>query len=219
MSRDRIEVSQGNRERRFFKCYLDFIDCGLLTGEEKLVFLILKRFLDVKSDQGEVFPSLETIAKLTGMTEKTIRKHIKSLQKKGVVSIQRRGLTRSNLYIIKDKADMWKSQTIEELQTAAEETGLDKAIRMVEAAGGVITFPDKEKGLRSDAIPTKVATELSTHSKNHLVNNPTGKKGKSQDEKITFGHTKKNGFHNFDQRDYDYDDLEKKLAGRRGNHE
>lgn len=211
MSNDRIEVRQGNQERRFLKCYLDFIDCDLLIGEEKIIFLILKRFLDVRADQGDVFPSLDTICRLSGMTRNTVRKHIRSLQKKGVVTVKRRGLTKSNLYVINDKKDMWKAQTIEEMQTAAEETGLDKAIRMIEAAGGMVTFPDKEKGPKPNAKPTKAADGLGTLQKNHLVNNPTGKTKKSQE--------RKNAFHNFDQRDYDYDDLEKKLAGRRGDHE
>lgn len=202
MSNDRIEVKQGNQERKFLKCYLDFIDCDLLTGEEKIIFLILKRFLDVRADQGDVFPSLETVCRLSGMTKNTVRKHIKSLQEKGVVTVKRRGLTKSNLYIINDRKDMWKAQTIEELQAAAVETAEEKAIRYLQSKGYTVT---KEKGLDRAGKPATVPTQSSTHS-NPSKNNPTFKLSKCQD--------RKNAFHNFDQRSYDYDDLEKKLTNK-----
>ena len=205
MADNRIEVIQGNQERRFLKCYLDFIDCDLLTGEEKIIFLILKRFLDVRADQGDVFPSLDTICRLSGMTEKTVRKHIKSLQKKGVVIVKRRGLTKSNLYVINDRRDMWKSQTIEELQTAAVETMEEKSIRYLRSIG--YTDFIKEKESDQAGKPATVPTQSDTYSKNP-INNPTGYKKKSQDNKP------KNSFHNFSQRDYDYDELERKLSNR-----
>lgn len=205
MREDKIIVQSANKERCFTKCYHDFMDCTLLTGEEKIIFLILKRFLDVRTDQGDVFPSLETVCRLSGMTEKTVRKHIKSLQKKGVVTVKRRGLTKSNLYVINDRKDMWKAQTIEELQTVAVETTEEKAIRYLREKGYTVT---KEKELASFVKPTTATADTSTHS-NNPMNNPTGYKQKSQENKP------KNSFHNFDQRNYDYDDLERKLTGKK----
>lgn len=211
MRDEKIKVQSESRERHFVRCYHDFIDCDLLTGEEKITFLILKRFLDIRADQGNVYPTLKTIQKMTRWGKNKVLRIMDSLQKKGVVIVKRRGLSRSNIYVINDKRDMWKSQTIEELQAAAEETGLEKAIRLIEAAGGQVSFPDKEKGLITDVKPTKATTDISTHSKNLCMDNPTVKKSKSQD--------RKNAFHNFEQRSYDYDELEKRLTNRGASHE
>ena len=66
MAKEKIIVQLASPERYFTKCYHDFIDCRLLNGEEKIVFLALKRFLDVKKDNGDVFPTIETIQEIPG---------------------------------------------------------------------------------------------------------------------------------------------------------
>lgn len=203
MKDDKIKVQLVGKERHFTRCYHDFLDSGLLTGEEKIVFLLLKRFMDVRTDQGEVFPSIKTIQSLTRWGDKKVLRVIRSLQKKGIVSIQRRGLTKSNLYIIKDRADMWKSETIEELQAAAEETKEEQAIRYLRSIG--YTEFIKENAPKPNARPTTAADGLGANQ-NNLVINSTSNHSKSQD--------RKNKFHNFDQRDYDYDEIEKRLTNR-----
>lgn len=203
MSSEKIEVKTSNHERRFVRCYLDFLDSELLTGEEKIIFLILKRFLDVRIDQGDVYPSLATVCRLSGMSEKTVRKHLKSLQKKGVVTVKRRGLNKTNLYLISDKRDMWKSQTIEELRMTAEETAEEKAVRYLRGLGYTIT---KEKEPDQVVKPTTATAKSGTHSNNHSNYKNTSSQKKSQ--------ATKNAFHNFEQRDYDYDELEKRLTGK-----
>ena len=85
MANEKIIVQLASPERYYTKCYHDFMDCNLLNGEEKIVFLALKRFLDVKSEQGKVFPTIETIQDMTGWGNQKVVKYIKSLVKKGVV--------------------------------------------------------------------------------------------------------------------------------------
>ena len=53
-----IIVQLAKPERYYTKCYHDFMDCSLLNGEEKIVFLALKRFLDVNMDIGNVFTTI-----------------------------------------------------------------------------------------------------------------------------------------------------------------
>lgn len=193
-----IKIQPEKKERLYFRVYLDMWDNDLLTPDERYVYLVLKRYADVRTGQGVVYPTIEDICKKVGRTRKTVSKHLKSLQKKGIIEIKRRGFTQSNLYVIKDRPDMWKAQTIEELRTAAVETELERSIRIIEAAGGRVDFREKEKEPDSIAKPTKATKESSTYSKNPITN-PTGYKKKSQDNK------QKNKFHNFDQRDYEPD--------------
>lgn len=208
MRDEKIKVQSGNRERHFVRCYHDFIDCDLLTGEEKIIFLILKRFLDVRADQGNVYPTLKTIQKMTSWGKNKVLRVMDSLQKKGVVVVKRRGLSRSNLYVINDKANMWKAQTIEEMQTAAVETAEEKAIRYLRSIG----YTDFIKAERpAGAGEPTTAPDKADQSNKYPNNKNTGYKDKSQ--------YKTNAFHNFEQRSYDYDELEKRLTVRGASHE
>ena len=69
-------VQLANPERMYGKYYFDFMDSKLLNGEEKIIFLALKRFLDVKLDNGKVFPSIEAIQEITGWGKQKIIKYI-----------------------------------------------------------------------------------------------------------------------------------------------
>ena len=84
MSEQKIEVVLDKQERLYSRNYHDFMDCQLLNGEEKIIYLSLKRFINVKLDNGQVYPTIETIQNMTGWGNKKVIKYIKSLVKKGV---------------------------------------------------------------------------------------------------------------------------------------
>ena len=210
MSQDKqIKIVPEKKERLYFKVYLDMWENDLLTPDERYVYLALKRYADVRTGEGVVYPTIEDICKKVGRKRNAVSRYLRSLQKKGIIEIKRRGFTQSNMYVIKDRPDMWRSQTIEELQTAAVETTEEKAIRYLRSIG--YTDFIKEKEPDSFAKPTTAATKSSTYSKNSSDNKNTSNHSKSQGQKP------KNAFHNFEQREYDYDDLENRLTGKTRN--
>jgi predicted transcriptional regulator len=166
-----MEIKLSSPERLYAKCYHDFMDCKLLNGTEKIVFLALKRFLDVKSDNGKVFPTVERISEMLEYTRPTVTKAIKSLVKKGVVKKIRQGLSKPNTYILADYPTMWECETVDELQEVVENQGvrpLTAAEHIAELEKMGYKVEIKEKGLVSTA-PTKVTAETSPKS-NYLCN-------------------------------------------------
>ena len=113
-------VTLSRPERPFVMIYQDFLNNTVLSAEEKLVFIALKSFVSYGEDSGKVFPSNETLQRLTSMGENRVSKNLHSLEEKKVITIKRRGLTMTNLYTLVDTETMWKSETVEELQTNSE---------------------------------------------------------------------------------------------------
>lgn len=177
-----IIVQLASPERYYTKCYHDFMDCNLLNGEEKIVFLALKRFLDVKSEQGKVFPTIETIQDMIGWGNQKVVKHIKSLVKKGVVKKIRQGLSKPNIYILSDYATMWTCDTVEDMAAVADNQGVkpltpEQHIAELERMGYKVEI--KEKKLASE--PTK-AHKQALDNQNFFKEQNTTDKPKSQAE-------------------------------------
>lgn len=174
MEENKIIVQLASPERKFTKVYNDFLRCKLLKAEEKVIFIILKSFIDFSKDmygvQGEVFPTIETIQDITGWGKKKIIKIIKELVKKGIVKKVQRGLTKSNIYIISDYATMWNSETLEELKEVTENEGIksftpEEHIKALEKMGYSVQI--KEKGLSSE--PGKATQESTTKHNNYVI--------------------------------------------------
>ncbi len=185
MANEKIIVQLASPERYYTKCYHDFMDCNLLNGEEKIVFLALKRFLDVKSEQGKVFPTIETIQDMTGWGNQKVVKYIKSLVKKGVVKKIRQGLSKPNIYILADYPTMWTCDTVEDMAAVADNQGvkpLTPAEHIAELERMGYTVQIKEKGLVSDSDQT---TDTSTMNYNSSMGNDSTKRAKSQAERYT----------------------------------
>lgn len=114
MAIDRMEVRSSVPVRKFVRVYKDFLESETLTAEEKLVFIALKSFVEFGRDEDEVYPSMATICKITGMSRPRATRTINSLVSKGIVKKQRRGLTKPNLYTIADYPSMWSAEGVEE---------------------------------------------------------------------------------------------------------
>lgn len=108
------------RHRPYFKHYIDYEDSELLTQNEKSLFNAIKRYVDFRLDNAGItataFPSQETLSKRTGMSVSTVKRAMKGLRDKGIVTVKRQGLNKPNLYTIHDYACMWKCETVEELK-------------------------------------------------------------------------------------------------------
>lgn len=199
MKNQNMEIRLSAPERLYTKCYHDFLDSTLLSGDQKIAFLCLKRFLDVRTDQGEAYPTIQTLMKMTGWGNQKLIKVINSLVELGIVKKVQRGLNRPNLYVLADKESVWASVTVEEMRRTANETKEEEAIRYLKKLGYNVERTGKEPG--SDAEPTTTAYNPSPNTVH--ANNSKVSAFKNQ--------PKKNTFHNFEQRDYDYDQLEKRL--------
>ena len=103
-------------ERKYVKVYQDFLYSELLSAEEKMLYIALKSFVSYGSDDGKVFPSIDTLCKVASMSKSTVIRTIKKLEEKGIVKKKRRGVTKTNIYILADNSVMRKSKTAEELK-------------------------------------------------------------------------------------------------------
>lgn len=172
-------------ERLYVKTYHDFLDSDLLNGKEKLVFILLKRYLNFKDDSGgvagKVYPTLETLSKQAGMTKKTIADIIKKLEKKGIIEVKQQGLNRPNIYSIRDFSGIWKSKTDDEVKAAIdtyEEEYEDSLMIERLRNKGYRVVKEKEP---DNTEPTKVTVEPSTKNNHNRGNNNTVNSSESQE--------------------------------------
>lgn len=183
---DEFIVQSAIPERLYVKTYHDFLDSELLNGKEKLVFILLKRYLNFKDDSGgvagKVYPTLETLARQAGMTKKTVADIIKRLEKKGIIVVKQQGLNRPNIYSIRDFSGMWKSKTDDQVKAAIDDTYEEeyKDSLMIERLRnrGYRVVKEKEP---DNTAPTKVTVEPSTKNNHNRGNNNTLKPSGSQE--------------------------------------
>lgn len=176
---DHFTVKQST-ERLFVPVYQDFLDSKVLNGKEKIVFIMLKRYLTFGNDEGEVYPTIDTLCKQCDMSKPTIIKILKQLENKGVLKIEQRGLNKPNLYTLYDLKNIWNSNSKQEVIEAINENEEERLIDFLRAKGYFVT---KEKEVVS-------ATDQSTDSTsqintNSVENNTTTKMLQSQ-ENIAF---------------------------------
>lgn len=142
-------VETSTPERQYVKVYRDFLNSGILNGKEQIIFIQLKQYIRIGTDNGivagRVFPTLATLSKNVAMSEKTVREIIKKLEKKGVLEIKRQGLNKPNIYTIKDCPELWHTGTgAEESETTANnEQDVIQKIADLQALGYIVTKPGK----------------------------------------------------------------------------
>lgn len=182
---DKFIVQSAIPEGLYVKTYHDFLDSDLLNGKEKLVFILLKRYLNFKDDSGgvagKVYPTLETLSKQAGMTKKTVADIIKKLEKKGIIEVKQQGLNRPNIYSIRDFSGIWKSKTDDEVKAAIdtyEEEYEDSLMIERLRNKGYRVVKEKEP---DNTEPTKVTVKPSTKNNHNHYNNNTVNSSESQE--------------------------------------
>ena len=190
MTIDRMEVKSSVPVRRFVRVYKDFLESETLTAEEKLVFIALKSFVEFGRDEDEVYPSMATICKITGMSRPRATRTINSLVSKGIVKKQRRGLTKPNLYTIADYPSMWSAEGVGErrqlLDTEIPYTSDQLISELVRR--GVLTeeaVTDKKIEPQSAATDSDPNGRLSIFS---TINNITNKNKERQEYTMKYLH-------------------------------
>lgn len=110
------EIKTSTDQRNFCMIYHDFLDSDFLNGYEKMIFIYLKRFADA---EGKCFPSISKL-ELSGFSRSTIKRTLKSLEEKKVLSIEHRKTNKgnkSNIYILYDLAEIWQKKELSHAPT------------------------------------------------------------------------------------------------------
>lgn len=112
----RNKLQSATDQRKFVMIYHDFIESNLLNDREKMLFITLKKYAD---DNGKCFPSLNTLARITGNTKKRVIALLKQLEEKEVLLIEKRKSNKkgneSNIYTLLDYKEIWtEKKSLEE---------------------------------------------------------------------------------------------------------
>ena len=130
-------------QRHFTVIYNDFLDSeNILEPAEQLVMIHLMRYGE------QAFPSLNTLARKTGLARSTIQRIVDALVEKGFLikenCKQPKGNYSSNRYKIIDRPDVWQAHTLEEATAAASRCQLDVYADILRRSGYIV---EKEKAV------------------------------------------------------------------------
>lgn len=136
--------------------------CSSIGTYEKLTYMVLCAYANVKT--GECYPSIKTISELISASENTVRKSLKGLQEKKLISITTRKsgtLNQSNLYTILE-IPLWIKQEYENFKTSSTSCGEGGVLQ--EVKGG--TSPGED-----ELEPFNYNITTTTAEKNTSVDN------------------------------------------------
>ena len=138
----KISICDAADGRRYVKGYIDLLHASpeLMTLNEKVMTIALKRFVDIRTDiggteNGDCYPSRETLARMLGISVRTVSTVTKALSEKKVIQRIRRGEKKNNQYLLTDRSEMWSASSLEELALFATETDEERAIRELKSFG------------------------------------------------------------------------------------
>lgn len=170
---DEVIIGQAKDDQRLYtRVYHDFLTSNLLNSNQKLVYICLKKYLNVQRDSGEVYPTIEKIVNDSGLNRKTVMKAIKELESKGILKKQKRGLNKPNIYTLYDFACIWKSENIQESQTVEERIKVQMEKEHLESLGYIVT-QKKEVAAETDqsTATTSHDFKLNNSYKNNTIDN------------------------------------------------
>lgn len=170
----KIVVTEFSDRELFTPIYHSFLRSKKLNGKEKLLYIVLKSFLDIGKREGKVFPTIETICDMVTMSKPTVINILKSLKKKGVLEIEQRGLNKPNVYTLYDYKALWENNKSEEDSELEKQRKEQEAIAFLKSRG--YQFTSKEKEPVSAVTQT---TDTSTHKSN--LHNYTTDESESQE--------------------------------------
>ena len=140
----------------------NFIKWEMLNWNEKDIYIILLMYAD--SDQ-KCFPSINTLCRVSGKSNKTVIKALKGLEDKHLLKKEAR-ITKngqsSNLYTLYDFESVWEAESIEQVpEIVNTETKRKQLYELAQELNYIV----KEKELETTA-PTKVTADSSTQLNN-----------------------------------------------------
>ena len=212
MRNDLVEVRSSVPVRKFVPVYHDMLRAKM-TCEEKLIYIILKSFVSFGCEEGEVYPSMDTICAMSGMSRPRATRVINKLVKNGYVKKLRRGVTKPNLYTVADYPAMWEEKTTVEDRKEILDTEipyktdqlLDELVRRGVLTEEQLADVDKKNGSLSVAAENDPDGRLNTTS---ICNNTTHFSGDSQEYTKNYIH----GIYDYDvlvqRQEYGTEDLD-----------
>lgn len=184
--------------RPFTIIYNDFLDFEGLRSKEKLVLILLMRYGAARKN-GTAFPSIETLARKTGMSERSVQYTLKKLIEKKLLIKQARfskGKGQiSNTYIIYDSPDLWKAKDSKLLPETFSQSEVSAIAETIHSLGYtvekqatreniLIKDSNKKKASFSDVGASEKDESLSLNNVNFInassMNDDTPSKLKSQ---------------------------------------
>lgn len=164
----------------------NFIKWDMLNWNEKDIYIILLMYAD--SDQ-KCFPSINTLCRVSGKSNKTVIKALKGLEDKHLLKKEAR-ITKngqsSNLYTLYDFESVWEAESIEQVpEIVNTETKRKQLYELAQELNYIV----KEKELETTA-PTKVTADSSTQLNNFTQFDTITNSGKSQLERYTLDQIK-----------------------------
>lgn len=191
--------------------YRDFLESSKLTLHEKMLFIHLKMYAD---KDGKSFPSLATLAKVSGMSKRKVQQCLDSMRVKGVLKIEHREDDvkghKSNLYTIYDVREFWTQETGKESKSGELTAEIALKIAELQALGFEVI---KKEPPSTTADQSKVDDDSKRIDK-YSNRQHTSKPGERQPQDIAQKKRTGNKFNDFQQRERsisDYDDLERRL--------
>ena len=184
------------------------MDCEELRSKEKLLMVLLMRY-GAASETGAAFPSVSTLARKTGMSERTVQYTLKKLIDKKMLVRQARytqgkGQT-SNIYTVDASFAVKGFDSHKELQKSLTQEQLLEMINVLRTYGYTVEAGeeekscgkkmDKKKASSSDAPTPEKDEPLSKEDINFVdfsISNDTLIEEKSQAKKQNFHHLERN---------------------------
>ena len=182
-----------SQKRSFTIIYNDFLDYEGLKSKEKLIIMLLMRY-GATREESTAFPSISTLAKKSGMSERSVQYTLKKLVKKNLLTRKARfkanGGQSSNVYIIKDNPVLWDTEGIEKIQETITENEISKIIKLMNSLGYSVkkeTLSEKmdKKKASSDDVAAPKEDEMLSQNISNFINKDTlfNRKSQEQNEK------------------------------------
>lgn len=171
INNDKITLSQ--KREPFVMVPISFFDSTKLSADEKMVYLVLRRYCLQKDN---CFPGIKAIAKRTGYSESKVRRTLENLTKKKIIFIQHRydddhHGQRSNLYIVQNYDGMWQDDSWDEHDQLRQQ---------------ILAVPDATDQDKADLIARMITPEIADILKQmgiHILG--TSSKPKTESEPTT----------------------------------
>lgn len=155
----------------------NFIKWGMLNWNEKDIYIILLMYAD--SEQ-KCFPSINTLCKVSGKSNKTVIRALKGLEEKHLlkkeIRITKNGQS-SNLYTLYDFESVWEAESIEQVpEIVSTETKRKQLYELAQELNYIVKEKEPE-ALQADQSNNDSSTQIN----NIDINNNSIKGTKSQD--------------------------------------
>lgn len=156
----------------------NFIKWGMINWNEKDIYIILLMYAD--SEQ-KCFPSIKTLCKVSGKSNKTVIRALKGLEEKHLLKKETR-ITRngqsSNLYTLYDFESVWEAESIEQVHEIVNtETKRNQLYELARELNYVVIKEKEPELLQADQSNNDSSTQIN----NIDINNNSTNGTKSQD--------------------------------------